>query len=100
MSHSKLPSSTGVPKPPHSPATIEKKELAKSRFLRFVDVNYHGPIDNAKASWQYVERTTRRGDVDAVNVFAILKHKDGNHQVLVVKQYRPPLEKYTIELPA
>lgn len=36
----------------------------------------------------------------AVNIFAILKSKDGNHRVLVVKQYRPPLKKYTIELPA
>ncbi|GIL87175.1 hypothetical protein Vretifemale_15274 [Volvox reticuliferus] len=55
---------------------------------------------NTQVSWQYVERTTRKGDVDAVNIFAILKKKDGNHVVLVVKQYRPPLGKYTIELPA
>ncbi|PNW71525.1 hypothetical protein CHLRE_16g657964v5 [Chlamydomonas reinhardtii] len=36
----------------------------------------------------------------AVNIFAVLKKKDGNHQVLVVKQYRPPMGKHTIELPA
>ncbi|KAG2451773.1 hypothetical protein HYH02_003552 [Chlamydomonas schloesseri] len=92
-----------VPAPPVAPTpppVLEKKTLAESRFLRFVNVDYARPGDNAKSSWQYVERTTRRGDVDAVNIFAVLKKKDGNHLVLVVKQYRPPMGKHTIELPA
>ncbi|KAG2485790.1 hypothetical protein HYH03_015501 [Edaphochlamys debaryana] len=100
MAHAKPPSAGGAPTPSPSPAVLEKKTLAESRFLRFVNVEYNRPGDNAKSSWQYVERTTRRGEVDAVNIFAILKRKDGNHQVLVVKQYRPPLGKYTVELPA
>lgn len=96
-------SAGGAAPPPAAPApppVLEKKTLAESRFLRFVNVDYARPGDNAKSSWQYVERTTRRGDVDAVNIFAVLKKKDGNHQVLVVKQYRPPMGKHTIELPA
>ncbi|GLI63208.1 hypothetical protein VaNZ11_006061 [Volvox africanus] len=100
MSHAKPLSAGAIPQAPASPSTIEKKTLAASKFLRFVNVDYNRPVDSAKVSWQYVERTTRKGDVDAVNIFAILKKKDGNHVVLVVKQYRPPLGKYTIELPA
>ncbi|GLC45501.1 hypothetical protein PLESTM_001742600 [Pleodorina starrii] len=100
MSHAKPQSAGGHTQPPPSPGHTEKKTLAESRFLRFVNVDYNRPGDNAKASWQYIERTTRKGDVDAVNIFAILKKKDGNHHVLVVKQYRPPLGKFTIELPA
>lgn len=75
--------------------------LAKSRFLRFVNVQYTRPTDGKIGQWQYVERTTRTANgIDAVNVFGVLKRKGKDPHVLVVKQFRPPLGKQTVELPA
>mmetsp|Transcript_44379 Transcript_44379/g.112285 ORF Transcript_44379/g.112285 Transcript_44379/m.112285 type:complete len:244 (+) Transcript_44379:96-827(+) len=76
----------------------EKEVLGKSRWLQLVNVKY----DRAgqERTWQYCERTTTSAtaEADAVVVFAIVKKPDEKPKVVVVKQFRPPLNKYTIEL--
>lgn len=37
---------------------VETKELASSRFLKFLDVHYTAPPDGKTRSWQYVARAT------------------------------------------
>eukprot|EP00192_Tetraselmis_astigmatica_P018785 CAMPEP_0117666838 /NCGR_PEP_ID=MMETSP0804-20121206/10607_1 /TAXON_ID=1074897 /ORGANISM="Tetraselmis astigmatica, Strain CCMP880" /LENGTH=258 /DNA_ID=CAMNT_0005474445 /DNA_START=1 /DNA_END=777 /DNA_ORIENTATION=+ len=76
----------------------DKTVLGKSRWLQLVDVKY--TRGNQESTWQYCERCTRPSncDVDAVCVFAILKHANKPNQLVIVKQFRPPLNKFTVEL--
>ena len=53
--------------------------------------------------WDKASRTTKQKDcgADAAAIFAVLRGSKVAHpQVLLVKQYRPPIEGTTIELPA
>ncbi|KIY95996.1 ADP-ribose pyrophosphatase [Monoraphidium neglectum] len=80
--------------------------VAEGRFLRLVQLQYtRPPRSEVVRQWQAVERcTTDRGDgshgIDAVAVFAVVKSKTRPPQLVVVKQFRPPLGLTTIELPA
>jgi len=76
----------------------EKQILGKSKWLQLVDVKY--VRDGQERTWQYCERCTRPAncDVDAVTVFAIVREPSKPSRVVVVKQFRPPLNTYTVEL--
>ncbi|KAG8982361.1 hypothetical protein FRB90_006856, partial [Tulasnella sp. 427] len=52
--------------------------------------------------WEVAERTTRKGEIDAVAILALLESKkaDFKPSTIIIEQYRPPVEKYVIELPA
>lgn len=52
--------------------------------------------------WDRAVRTTKQSEAstDACVILAVLKHADGSEGVVVVKQFRPPVNAYTIELPA
>ena len=75
--------------------------LHEAKWLRLEEVAYSDE-NGKRRSWEMVARTTRPKDceIDCVAIITILKRKGmGNHFVLV-RQYRPPLRKYTIEFPA
>ncbi|KAM6500806.1 NUDIX hydrolase domain-like protein [Amanita muscaria] len=53
--------------------------------------------------WEYAERKTRKSSVvDAVAIFAILRSKTNAFppSTVIVEQYRPPIDRVVIELPA
>ncbi|KAK4117786.1 hypothetical protein N656DRAFT_794220 [Canariomyces notabilis] len=52
-------------------------------------------------TWESAERTTRPkgSDIDGVGIVAILEKETGP-EIVLQKQYRPPLDKIVIELPA
>ncbi|KAK7466880.1 hypothetical protein VKT23_003943 [Stygiomarasmius scandens] len=53
--------------------------------------------------WECAQRTTRRSSgIDAVAIFPILRSKTNAFPVstVVIEQYRPPIDKYIVELPA
>eukprot|EP00923_Selenidium_pygospionis_P032375 GHVN01057132.1.p1 GENE.GHVN01057132.1~~GHVN01057132.1.p1 ORF type:complete len:181 (-),score=34.08 GHVN01057132.1:598-1140(-) len=50
--------------------------------------------------WDRVVRATTKGDVDAVAILGLLKGKDAPPRIVLVKQYRPALMAFSIELPA
>lgn len=51
--------------------------------------------------WEAAQRTTRRAnaEVDAVHIVALLQ-KPGGQEILLQKQFRPPVNKICIEFPA
>ena len=104
---------------------LRRDVVAEGRFLRLVTLEYTRPPHcDVVRSWQAVERcTTKRpaegsgsggsggsGDggahgIDAVAVFAVVKPPPGatpaaGPQLVLVRQFRPPLGMHTIELPA
>ncbi|XP_071545275.1 ADP-sugar pyrophosphatase-like [Panulirus ornatus] len=77
-----------------------EEEVARGKWLALN--NYHW-VDHTsrRRVWEVVSRTTRGTlEQDSVAVTAVL-HKPGQPSALVlIKQFRPPLRTYTIELPA
>jgi ADP-ribose pyrophosphatase len=59
--------------------------------------------DGIERVWESAERKTRKSTgVDAVAVFAVIRSKTNAFPVstIIIEQYRPPVGKYVIELPA
>eukprot|EP01112_Ceratiomyxa_fruticulosa_P021696 TRINITY_DN7727_c0_g1_i1.p1 TRINITY_DN7727_c0_g1~~TRINITY_DN7727_c0_g1_i1.p1 ORF type:complete len:224 (-),score=68.86 TRINITY_DN7727_c0_g1_i1:90-686(-) len=75
-----------------------KETLFELKWLSFKQITYTDP-NGKKRLWESVERTTRKGDVDGVDIISIVKHEKGD-KIVLVKQYRPALSKYTLEFPA
>lgn len=52
-------------------------------------------------TWEHAERSTRPkgSDIDGVGIVAILEKKSGP-EIILQKQYRPPINKVVIEVPA
>ncbi|KAK3497673.1 NUDIX hydrolase domain-like protein [Neurospora hispaniola] len=73
---------------------------SEAEWKRLVKTTYIGQ-DGVTRTWEHAERTTRpEGSAfDGVSVVAILE-KDTGREILLEKQYRPPLDKICIELPA
>ena len=77
-------------------------EIAHSTpWLQFKHLSYVDPT-GATRKWDMVGRATKKpGAVaDAVCVLATLKKKGEPDDVLLVRQFRPPMDGETIELPA
>ncbi|KAK3396001.1 NUDIX hydrolase domain-like protein [Sordaria brevicollis] len=73
---------------------------SEAEWKRLIKTTYIGP-DGVTRTWEHAERTTRpKGtDFDGVSVIAILE-KDTGREILLEKQYRPPIDQICIELPA
>jgi ADP-ribose pyrophosphatase len=71
---------------------VDKKVLSEGKFLRFVLASY---VDSAgiTRNWELFERINCSGIVAIVPVT-----DDGN--VLLIRQFRPPVNGYVIEFPA
>jgi len=61
---------------------------------------YTDPLSKTR-TWEHSERSTRpaSSDVDGVGIVAILRKPTGP-EIVLQKQYRPPIDKIVIEVPA
>ncbi|PXF47111.1 ADP-ribose pyrophosphatase [Gracilariopsis chorda] len=77
---------------------------ASTRWLQLQTISYRFDQDEPNKydrHWDIVNRATRTAmDVDAVVVLARLRLADDVERVLLVKQFRPPLNAVSVELPA
>ena len=72
---------------------IGKTSLWEGKFLRAVDVEYSDGVEGVRRRWEAVERVGCDGIVAIVPFTA-----DG--MVILIRQFRPPVNGYVIELPA
>lgn len=77
---------------------VGEKVLHEAKWLRLVQYDYTTP-EGATKSWELAQRTTRVGTTDAVDILAIISKGD-TKKIVLVKQFRPPLKGWTIEMPA
>ncbi|KAK0632184.1 NUDIX hydrolase domain-like protein [Immersiella caudata] len=81
---------------------LSTKPLLESEavWTKLVLKTYQDP-NGVRRTWESAERRTRPkgSDIDGVGIVAILE-KDTGPEVVLQKQYRPPLDKIVIELPA
>ncbi|KAI1875715.1 uncharacterized protein JN550_002001 [Neoarthrinium moseri] len=71
-----------------------------ARWIRLRKIDYQDPNGTAQ-TWETAERTTRPkgGEIDGVGIFAVLEKETGP-EIILQKQFRPPVNKVTIEVPA
>lgn len=87
--------------------------VGSTRWMRLETLSYHVPADSSNSDggeskclkWDRAVRTTKQSEdsIDAVVILAILKNDPNDpskDEVVCVKQFRPPVDAYTIELPA
>ncbi|KAK0656266.1 NUDIX hydrolase domain-like protein [Cercophora newfieldiana] len=81
---------------------LSTKPLVKSEavWTKLVLKTYQDP-NGVERTWESAERRTRPqgSDIDGVGIVAILEKETGP-EIVLQKQYRPPLDKICIELPA
>ncbi|KAG8947519.1 hypothetical protein FRC04_010700 [Tulasnella sp. 424] len=85
------------------PRIVSRKSLPtdQAKWVTLKKIEWKNQ-DNTDKIWEVAERTTRKGEVDAVAILALLESKksDFKPSTIIIEQYRPPVEKFVIELPA
>jgi len=74
--------------------------IKDAKWTKLVLTNYKDPLGKER-TWESAERSTRPKDsaIDGVGIVAILQKASGPELVLQ-KQFRPPINKVVIEVPA
>lgn len=67
--------------------------------MKYIDFEVRGKIIH---NYEMIERTTRRADTpfDAVAAFSIIKKEKGDPELIVIANYRAPVDKFVLEVPA
>jgi len=83
---------------------MSKTEMSstEAKWITLKKINY-SDAEGQQRVWEYAERKTRRSSgIDAVAVLPIIQSRSNAFPVstVVIEQYRPPIDKFVIELPA
>ncbi|KZZ89394.1 NUDIX hydrolase domain protein [Moelleriella libera RCEF 2490] len=72
----------------------------QAKWIKLTKINYRDP-KGVQRVWESAERSTRPkgGEIDGVGMIAILDKPSGK-EIVLLKQYRPPIDMITIEVPA
>ncbi|KAI9046862.1 hypothetical protein LZ554_008941 [Drepanopeziza brunnea f. sp. 'monogermtubi'] len=78
----------------------EPLDPSKAKWLRIILTTYTDPLGKTR-TWEHAERPTRPqgSGIDAVGIVAVLETESGP-ELLLQTQYRPPVNKVCIEVPA
>jgi ADP-ribose pyrophosphatase len=87
-----------------TPKVISSTDLSpsESKWITLKKLTY-SDADGNQRFWECAERKTRKSTgVDAVAIFAVLRSKTNSFPLstVIIEQFRPPIDKYIIELPA
>ncbi|KAI0154141.1 NUDIX domain-containing protein [Xylariaceae sp. FL1272] len=85
----------------HNARVIRSEPLHKDgQWIKIVKLTYLDPMGQQR-TWESAERTTRsKSGVDGVGILVLFDHLPTGTEILLQKQFRAPLGKVTIELPA
>ncbi|MCJ1308012.1 hypothetical protein MMC25_001662 [Agyrium rufum] len=80
--------------------SMEPLKGEEAKWTKLVKITYTDPLNKTR-TWESAERATRpaNSEIDGVGVLAIL-HKPTGPELLLQKQFRPPIGKVCIEVPA
>jgi len=78
----------------------EPLDSKDARWTRLIKTVYTDPLGKER-TWEHAERPTRpkNSEVDGVGIVAILDKPSGP-EIILQKQFRPPINAVTIEVPA
>ncbi|KLP05091.1 Uncharacterized protein Y057_13160 [Fusarium fujikuroi] len=80
--------------------STEPLSKEEARWIKLSKITYRDPTGTSR-TWESAERLTRpkTADIDGVGIVAILPLPTGP-ELILQKQYRPPINAVTIEVPA
>lgn len=80
---------------------IKEEDIASGKWVKLSKVTFTDPAGKERV-WEAVKRTTRLSNntADAVVAIPVLRRTLHYDCVVLVKQYRPPIQAYSIEFPA
>ncbi|KAJ7734933.1 NUDIX hydrolase domain-like protein [Mycena maculata] len=86
------------------PAIISSSVMSASeaKWITLKKIKY-SDAEGKERLWECAERTTRKSSgIDAVAVLAIIRSKTNAFPLstIIIEQYRPPIDKFIIEMPA
>ncbi|TPX38961.1 hypothetical protein SeLEV6574_g07487 [Synchytrium endobioticum] len=79
--------------------STEPLEGANAKWVRLKKITYLDDVGKTR-DWESAERASRKGDVDAVGVLAVLRTPDKLPDTVLVSQFRPCIGAYCVEMPA
>ncbi|KAK6540896.1 hypothetical protein TWF694_008280 [Orbilia ellipsospora] len=81
--------------------SVEPLDTKDAKWVRLVKITYDDP-NSQQRTWESSERLTRpaSSESDGVGIIAILHNPGEKPAILLQKQYRPPIDKVCIEVPA
>ena len=93
--------SKGAPEKAKLVSTAPVRDPSTCKWIGLEKMIYKDP-NGVEREWDCAVRKTRNsGGVDGIGMLTILKYKDGTpDQVLLQKQFRPPVDGVCIEVPA
>ncbi|KAG8963359.1 hypothetical protein FRC03_003120 [Tulasnella sp. 419] len=89
---------------PQEPQVLSKEDLSndQAKWVSLKKLTWKDQ-EGKERTWEMAERTTRsKGGIDAVAILALLESEkqDFKTSTVIIEQYRPPIGKYVVELPA
>mmetsp|Transcript_30293 Transcript_30293/g.33844 ORF Transcript_30293/g.33844 Transcript_30293/m.33844 type:complete len:199 (+) Transcript_30293:56-652(+) len=78
---------------------IKRETLHSTKWVKLTQITYQDS-NKVERKWDLIERATRVGDVDAVEVLAQIVEPNKPTEIILVSQYRPPLGCVCLEFPA
>lgn len=81
------------------PRRVGSKTLHAAKWCSLMELKYVD-VTGRERSWEMVQRRNSGGKADAVAIFPRLRKTGLPDQTILVKQYRPPLDRFTLENPA
>ncbi|KDN53289.1 hypothetical protein K437DRAFT_219312 [Tilletiaria anomala UBC 951] len=83
-------------------ASIRSREPVSDDQTKWVGLQAIKWIDPAgkERTWEAADRKTRKGEVDAVAICTIIERPSSEPHILLVSQYRPPVDGWVVEMPA
>ncbi|KAF4592133.1 ADP-ribose pyrophosphatase [Ophiocordyceps camponoti-floridani] len=82
---------------------LSREPLAgdEARWTQLVKVTYRDANGETR-TWESAERRTRPvgSEIDGVGIVAMIDDASGKKSIVLQKQYRPPIDKVAIEIPA
>uniref|UniRef100_A0A672QWM4 ADP-sugar pyrophosphatase-like n=1 Tax=Sinocyclocheilus grahami TaxID=75366 RepID=A0A672QWM4_SINGR len=83
------------------PHVIKEELIASGKWVKLEKTTYVDPSGSTR-TWETAKRTARVADsaADGVSIIALLKRTLHKDCVVMVKQFRPPMECNTLEFPA
>jgi 8-oxo-dGTP pyrophosphatase MutT (NUDIX family) len=99
MSSVSMESKSNSPSAKRQPRRTSEHVVGKTRWLSLKTLDWTDE-DGVNRKWDIASRNTKQAHVpDAVVIIPLLR-TDASIDTLLVKQYRPPIEAYTLEFPA
>ncbi|KAM6096865.1 ADP-sugar pyrophosphatase isoform 2-T2 [Chlamydotis macqueenii] len=92
--------STEAPKPTRQ-SVLKEEVIAERKWLKLEETTYTDPFGKTR-TWETVKRTGKKKGVsaDGVAVIAVLQRTLHYDCIVLVKQFRPPINGYCLEFPA